>query len=145
MFKKIVVAYDESPEAKRALKIAIDLAKELKSELRLVTVREPLPAYIGYTEAAFPGSKRILSDERHLFYENLQKEAKALASAQGIAAEGVIVEGDEIRGLIDDLESWKADLMVMGRRHHSGVYGRILSSTTHEVGERTRCSILAVL
>jgi nucleotide-binding universal stress UspA family protein len=145
MFKKIVVAYDESPEAKRALKIAIDLAKELKSELRLVTVREPLPAYIGYTEAAFPGSKRILSDERHLFYENLQKEAKALASAQGIAAEGVIIEGDEIQGLADDLERWKADLIVMGRRHHSGVSGRILSSTTHEVGERTRCHILAVL
>jgi nucleotide-binding universal stress UspA family protein len=145
MFKKIVVAYDESPEAKRALKIAIDLAKQLKSELRLVTVREPLPAYIGYIESAFPGSERILSDERHLFYENLQKEAKALASAQGIAAEGVIVEGEEIQGLADDLERWKADLMVMGRRHHSSVSGRILSSTTHEVAERTRCHILAVL
>ena len=145
MFKKIVVAYDESPQAKRALTVAINLAQQLKAELRLVTVREPLPAYLAYTEAAFPGSERILSDERHLFYENLQKEAKAQASVRGISVEGVIIEGDEIQSLADDLESWEADLLVMGRRHHSGVSGRLLGSTTHEVAERTRCSILAVL
>ena len=145
MFRKIVVAFDESSEAKRAFTIAIDLAKQLQSELRLVTVREPLPAYLAYTDAAFPGSGRLLSDERHLFYENLQNEAKALASRQGIAAEGVIVEGAEIQSLVDDLESWHADLLVMGRRHHSAVSGRLLRSTTHELAERVRCSVLAVL
>jgi nucleotide-binding universal stress UspA family protein len=145
MFKKIVVAYDESPEAKRALTTAINLANQLQAELRLVTVREPLPVYLAYAEAAFPGSERILSDERHLFYENLQEEAKAQALAHGIAAEGVIIDGDEIQGLTKDLESWKTDLLVMGRRHHSSAIAKFFSSTTHEVAERTRCSILAVL
>jgi nucleotide-binding universal stress UspA family protein len=145
MFKKIVVAYDESPEAKRALKIAIELAKQLKSELRLVTVREPMPAYLAYADAAIPESGRLLSDERHLFYEKLQEEAKALASAEGIAAECIIVEGDEIQSLVDDLESWHADLLVMGRRHHSSLSFKIRGGTTHEVAERVRCSILAVL
>jgi nucleotide-binding universal stress UspA family protein len=97
MFKKIVVAYDESPEAKRALIAAIDLATQLRAELRLVTVREPLPVYVSYVEAAFPGSERILGEERYTFYENLQKEAKAQASAHGIAAEGVIIDGDETK------------------------------------------------
>src|SRR6202789_4030371 len=85
MFKKIVVAYDESPEAKRALTAAIDLANQLRAELRLITVREPLPAYAAYVEAAFPGSERIFGDERHTFYEDLQKEAKAQALAHGLS------------------------------------------------------------
>jgi nucleotide-binding universal stress UspA family protein len=145
MFKKIVVAYDESPEARRALTIAIDVAEKLKSELRLVTVREALPAYLAYVEGAFPGSQRVLSDQRQLFYENLQKKAKGMASARGIAAEGIVIDGDEIQSLADYLESWQADLLVMGRRHHSSISSRILGSTTHEVAERVRCSILAVL
>jgi nucleotide-binding universal stress UspA family protein len=145
MFKKIIVAYDESAGAKRALTTAIDLVNNLQSELRLVTVREPLPAYLAYVEAAFPGSERILSDERQQFYENLQKEAKAQAAAHGIEVEGVIIEGDEIQSLVDDLESWQADLLVMGPRHHSSVTAKITGSTTHEVAERARCSILAVL
>jgi len=145
MFKKIVVAYDESPEAKRALTAAIDLANQLRAELRLITVREPLPAYAAYVEAAFPGSERIFGDERHTFYEDLQKEAKAQALAHGIVAEGVIIEGDEIQGLTEDLESWKADLLVMGRRHHSSAAAKIRGGTTHEVAERTHCSILAVM
>ena len=47
MYKRMIVAYDESPEAKRALTHAIELAKVMGAELRLVTVSEPLPAYIG--------------------------------------------------------------------------------------------------
>lgn len=145
MFKKIVVAYDESPEARRALDIAIELAKQLKSQLRLVTVREPMPSYLAYADAALPGSGRLLSEERHLFYERLQEEAKALASPEGIACECVIVEGEEIQSLVNDLESWHADLLVMGRRHHSSLTSKIRRGTTHEVAERVRCSILGVL
>ena len=36
MFKRILVAYDESPESGRALRIGIDLAKSLNAELRAV-------------------------------------------------------------------------------------------------------------
>jgi nucleotide-binding universal stress UspA family protein len=104
-----------------------------------------LPAYISYAEAAFPGSERIITDERHAFYANLQKEAQAQAEAQGISAEGIIVDGDEIQSLVDDLNNWQADLLVIGRRHHSSLSGRLWGSTVHEVAEKARCSIFAVL
>lgn len=145
MFKKIIVAYDESPEAKRALATGIDLAKQFRSQLRLITVREPLPAYMSYAEAAFPGSEQILINQRHAFYANLQKDAQAQAETHGISAEGIIVEGDEIQSLVDDLNHWQADLLVIGRRHHSSVSGRLWGSTVHEVAEKAHCSVLAVL
>lgn len=145
MFKKIIVAYDESPEAARALSTAIELAKQLNAELHLITVREPLPAYLGYAEAGFPGAGRTVADERQLFYRNLHHKAKAQAAAQGITLEGDIFEGDEIQSLIDCIEKWQADLLVIGRRHHPSTFARFSTGTVHEVAERTRCSILAVM
>ncbi|HKT11148.1 MAG TPA: universal stress protein [Terriglobia bacterium] len=54
MFKKVVVAYDESPEAERAFRSALDLGKFSISELYIVTVVEDLPPYVGYISAVAP-------------------------------------------------------------------------------------------
>ena len=61
------------------------------AELRLITVCEPLPAYVAYADVAFPGSKRMLAEERQAFYNKLQEEAKARAAESGMVAGGVIV------------------------------------------------------
>jgi nucleotide-binding universal stress UspA family protein len=144
VYKKMMVAYDESPEAKRALTRAIELAKLMGAELRLVTVSEALPAYVAYADVGFPGSKRMLADERENFYNKLQEESKVLAAEIGLVADGVIVEGDEVQSIVDNITSWHADLLVIGRRHHSSPLTRIWGGTVHEIAERTRCNILAV-
>jgi nucleotide-binding universal stress UspA family protein len=144
VYKRLIVAYDESPEAQRALTRAIELAKLMESELRLVTVSEPLPAYVAYADVGFPGAKRMLSDERQNFYDKLQEEAKVRAAENGIVADGVIVEGDEVQSIVDSITSWHADLLVIGRRHHSSPLTRIWGGTVHEIAERTTCNILAV-
>jgi nucleotide-binding universal stress UspA family protein len=144
MYRKMMVAYDESPEATRALARAIELAKVMEAELRLVTVSEPLPAYVAYADVAFPGSQRMLAEERQSFYSKLQEEAKARAAESGLRADGVIVEGDEVDSIVDSITSWHADLLVIGRRHHSSPLTRIWGGTVHEIAERTRCNILAV-
>jgi nucleotide-binding universal stress UspA family protein len=144
VYKRLMVAYDESPEAKRALTHAIELAKLMGAELRLVTVSEPLPAYVAYADVGFPGAKRMLADERQNFYNHLQEEAKVRAAEGGLAADGVIVEGDEVTSIVDSITSWNADLLVIGRRHHSSPLTRIWGGTVHEIAERTRCNILAV-
>jgi nucleotide-binding universal stress UspA family protein len=144
VYKRLIVAYDESPEAKRALTHAIELAKLMGAELRLVTVSEPLPAYVAYADVAFPGSKRMLAEERQSFYDKLQEEAKVRAAEGGLAADGVIVEGDEVKSIVESVTSWNADLLVIGRRHHTSPLSRMWGGTVHEIAERTRCNILAV-
>ena len=144
MYKRMIVAYDESPEAKRELTHAIELAKLIGAELRLVTVCEPLPAYVAYADVAFPGSKRMLAEERQAFYNKLQEEAKTRAAESGMVAAGVIVEGDEVEGIVESVTSWKADLLVIGRRHHPSPFARMWRGTVHEISERTKCNILAV-
>ena len=144
MYKKMMVAYDESAEAERALTRAIELAKILGSELRLVTVSEPLPAYVGYADAGFPGAQRMFAEERQTFYNKLQEDAKVRVAESGMVADGVIMEGDEVQSIVDSITSWQAELLVIGRRHHSSPLTRIWGGTVHEIAERTRCNILAV-
>jgi nucleotide-binding universal stress UspA family protein len=144
VYKRLIVAFDESQEATRALTHAIELAKLMGAELRLVTVSEPLPAYVAYADVGFPGAKRMLADERQNFYDKLQEEAKIRAAEGGLTADGVIVEGDEVKSIVDSVTSWNADLLVIGRRHHTSPLSRMWGGTVHEIAERTRCSILAV-
>jgi nucleotide-binding universal stress UspA family protein len=140
----MIVAYDESPEAKRALTHGIELAKLMGAELRLVTVCEPLPAYVAFADVGFPGSKRMLAEERENFYNTLQAEAKVRAAEGGIVADSVVVEGDEVKSIVDSITSWNADLLVIGRRQHTSPFTRMWGGTVHEIAERTRCNILGV-
>jgi len=144
LYKRMIVAYDESPEAKRALTHAIELARLMAAELRLVTVSEPLPAYVAYADVGFPGAERMLAEERQNFYNKLQDEAKVQAAEGGVVADSVIVEGDEVNSIVDSVTSWHADLLVIGRRHHSSPFTQMWGGTVHEIAERTKCSILGV-
>lgn len=144
MYKKIMVAYDESPQAKLALASGTELAKQLGAELNVVTVSEPLPAYTAYVEAAFPGAERTLANERIAFYVNLQNEAKEQAKVSGVSMEGAILEGNEVQAIVDHITAWSADLLVIGRRRHSSPVALLWGSTVHDIAEKAHCSILAV-
>jgi nucleotide-binding universal stress UspA family protein len=143
MYKKIVVALDESKEAKRALGTAIELAKSLGSDLCIVTVIEPLPAYAAFMDSELPGARKMLLEERNAFYTHLQKDASKQASAAGVPVQAQVVEGQEVQAIADRISAFGADLLIIGRRHHSGFSG-VWGGTVHTVAERVCCSILAV-
>ncbi len=75
MFKKIAVAFDESPEARRAFRSALDLAKLAGAELTMITVIENLPSYISYVSAVAPDVPVLLKNQRHAFYADLHDKA----------------------------------------------------------------------
>jgi len=143
MYKKIVVALDESKEARRALTRAIELAALLKAELTILTVSEPLPSYAAFIDAELPGARQTLMDERNAFYGDLQKQGLALATAAGIQAGAKVVEGDEVQSIVDHIAANGIDLLVIGRRHHATM-SRLWGGTVHNIAEKSRCSILAV-
>jgi nucleotide-binding universal stress UspA family protein len=55
MFKRILAAYDGSPESSRALLTGIHLAKSLIAELRAIYVHERLSMDAGFIDAAVSG------------------------------------------------------------------------------------------
>jgi nucleotide-binding universal stress UspA family protein len=62
----------------------------------------------------------------------------------GLKVEGIIVEGDEVRSIVEHIAKWGVDLLVIGRRHHSSTVSRVWGGTVHNIAEKVRCSILAV-
>jgi nucleotide-binding universal stress UspA family protein len=144
MFKRIAVAFDESPEAGRAFRSALDLAKALGSELYLITVIESLPPYIGYATAVAPDVPGLLKADRQAFYDDLHAKARTTAEQAGITIRSEFFEGDETKGLLHLAGQLRPDLLVVGLRFEPGGLSQYLGGTAHKLALHASCNILGV-
>src|ERR1700722_9341748 len=100
MFRKIVVAYNESPESERAFVAALKLAKSLNAQLLTVTAMADLPAYTAFAQAADSSIVRLLEQDRLKFYTKLQEKARAQMASSGIEFESFLVEGRQVEAIV---------------------------------------------
>lgn len=144
MFKRIAVAYDESPEAERAFQAALDLAKLCGSELSLITVVENLPPYIGYISSIAPDVPGMLKNDRQAFYSDLHSKAKSVAKDAGVNIHSEYFDGDEMKGLLHLADRLKPDLLVVGLRFEPGGLSQYLGGTAHKLALHAKCNILGI-
>jgi nucleotide-binding universal stress UspA family protein len=143
MFKKIAVAYNESPEARRALASAIQLAKSIGAELQAITIMPDLPGYTAYAAAADPSLEGTLLEDRRRHYEQLHAEARTIALSEGIDLATYLLEGDEVGVIVDFILHHQTDLLVIGL-HRRTLHISRLWSTVYEVAQQAPCSVLGV-
>ena len=143
MFRKIVVAFNESPESQRAFLVALKLAKSLNAELQAVTAIGELPAYTAFAGIADSSISRVLEEDRRVFYAKLQDHARAQVESYGIGFHSYLVEGREVEAIVDFLRQQKADLLVVGL-HQRDLYIARLWSTVFELAQDAPCSVLGV-
>ena len=144
MFKKIAVAFDESPEAARAFRSGLDLAKLAGAELTLITVIENLPAYISYVTAVAPDVPELLKEKRRAFYADLHRKAKKTAEQFDIRTHSKTIEDNEIDGLLRLIDDACPDLLVIGLRQEPVGFGGFTGGTAHRVALHAKCDILAI-
>jgi nucleotide-binding universal stress UspA family protein len=144
MFKKIAVAYDESPAAGRALRYGLDLAKLTGGEVTIVTIIEDLPAYISYVTAVAPDVPVLLTNQRHAFYFDLHSRAKKAAQDMGVDIHSELIEGREIDGLLQAIDTIHPELLLIGLRRDVGGLGRFLGGTAHQLAMHADCHILGI-
>ena len=143
MFKKIAVAYNESPEAEHALACAIDLAKSLDAELSTITVTKPLPAYTAFAGVTGPALAEVLTNDHNVLYSSLDEKARSFARLHGVAVQSHVVEGHEVATIVSFLRSQRTDLLVIGL-HQRDLYLARLWSTVYELAQEAPCSVLGV-
>jgi nucleotide-binding universal stress UspA family protein len=143
VFKRIAVAFDESPEAERAFRSALQLAKFASAELCLITVIEAFPAYIGYVSAAAPDVTQVLVDERRSFYEDLQSKAKLHAAEAGVSISTELAEGSEVATIVSVVERVDPDVLVVGLHRHSSDL-QFFGGTAHQLANHLKCNIFGV-
>ena len=139
MFHKIMVAYDESSEAGRALRASIELAKTLSAELSVVTVLEPIPGYYSFAVSAVPAFN--WTEEKRVRYRALQDKARQQAKTAGVVLDAELVSGDEVGTIVDCAKNHHSDLLVLGLRKHSWL---MTGHTAKDIAERAPCAVLGI-
>ncbi|MEU4343296.1 universal stress protein [Nocardia sp. NPDC023852] len=137
MFQRIVVGYDDSPGARAALEMALELAVVHHSALVVVAVEEHLPHYgpvVG--EIADERSIGELACRRWL------GTAAEAAERRGIEVQAEIRAGQAARELATSAADHAADLLILGRSGHSGIWGRFIGSTAEKAARHAECSVL---
>ena len=137
MMKRILVAYDDTDAARRALERAAELAKAFDSEVIVTSVA---PLLVGSPRASGPIDP---TDSPALHARELQT-AGALLSERGIRAELVTATGDPAGAIAMIADERDADLVVVGTRE-PGLVERIMRhSVSAEVARRVHRDLLIV-
>jgi nucleotide-binding universal stress UspA family protein len=137
----VVVGYDGSKGAKRAVEFAAAEAAAHHSRLRIVVVWNCTPPTVApMSGVAVPID---MADRARLASQRLD-EAAALARdiAPGIEIDTVALKGNPGVELVRVTENSR--LLVVGCRGHGGVHGLLLSSVSHHCTLHARCPVLVV-
>lgn len=151
MYKKILVALDRSPQAEAVFQEALEMAQSNQAHLMLVHSMSLETQGVGsfsdiYGNSASNFSRQIndsLAKEEEEIKEWLsQYHQKALK--QGINVEWDCKLGEPGRWIREIASTWKADLVIVGRRGRQGLTEMLLGSVSNHVVHHAPCSVLVV-
>ncbi len=135
MFKNILVPTDGSKLSQKAVKEAIDLARDSKAK---VTALHVFPKFSGSPYGTFGPSEDIL-EEAHLNQANAEGERlfaalRKSADAAGVPFDAVLVENNDVwKQVISTAKKKKCDLICMASHGRRGLAGVVLGSETNKV------------
>jgi nucleotide-binding universal stress UspA family protein len=136
MFKNILVAVDGSEHALKAARVAGDIARSMDANLRVVTVYEPLPSYLGE-----PYLQRAISEGLGHAQSILKEALTEIGSIPGVL-ETETLEGSVAEAILAILESRNIDLVVMGTRGLGRLASVLLGSQSQKVVQLAPCPVL---
>jgi nucleotide-binding universal stress UspA family protein len=137
MFRSILVAFDGSGHAKRALAEAVDIARTQGARLTLLTVAAPLQAWAG------PYVVPISEAELEQAAEKIAAEGEALVPV-GIPVSARTAAGHAGIELLKRADAADHDLIVMGSRGRGAVRSAVLGSISHYVLNHAHVPVLVV-
>jgi nucleotide-binding universal stress UspA family protein len=135
--KKIVLGYDESDAARRALERAAQLTKAFDSEL-IVTSVAPIMTSIGRSAGPIDPTD---TPAEHI--EEL-KHAKSYLEGEGLQADYVPGLGHPAETIAQVAGDRNADLIVIGTHEPSAIARLLGQSVSDSVAHRVHCDVLIV-
>jgi len=133
--RRILLCYDGSAEARRALERLGEIASVVPSRVTVVSVAEPIYANPPYTGYADPGEEQA--------HRRLLEEAAEDLRAQGVETTTLEPVGDPAAAILDTARDG-ADLVVVGSRHRGVIKRLLFGSVSAEVVVEAPCDVLVV-
>jgi nucleotide-binding universal stress UspA family protein len=132
----IVVGYDESPGAERALHVAIELARRLEEPLVLVFGAAP-PGYLGEEFSSHLAALEALG-------HTAVTHAVEKAERRGVHADVEVVQAKPAEALVEVADQVDASFVVVGSYGESPLRSALLGSTPHKLLHLTTRPVLVV-
>lgn len=137
-YKKILVAFDGSESAKNALAVAVKLAKQDNSWVKVLDVVSP---YSGNTAETDGINTKTTSED---LAGEIFAGVHAIADEEGIQISTTIVQGEPFQQISALAEEEECDLIVMGRQGISHFERELMGSVTARVIGHTSKKVLVV-
>jgi nucleotide-binding universal stress UspA family protein len=138
MFNKILIAYDGSDHAKKAAKIAGELANKMQADLWVVIAYDPLPSYLGKPNIQNAINARMVKAEAEM-----DQAIREIGKIHGKLTREII-EGPAAEAILNVAATRGIDLIVMGTRGHSRIEGLLIGSHSQKVASHAHCPVLVV-
>ncbi len=127
---KILLPFDGSAAALQAVRFAIRLAADgLSTSVVLANVQEPASLY----ELMVAHDPQVIEQISAAAGANTLQPAQALLQAAGIGFETEVATGDPAHTLVDILENYGCNLVVMGASGTGPLRSALLGSVSNEV------------
>jgi nucleotide-binding universal stress UspA family protein len=146
MFKNVLIAYDGSEHATKAVEIATELASKLGASLHLVYV--VAHEHAAENVAEFAASEHVESAD---LLELEAARSSILIPLEGKAqASGVkevltqTLRGDPAEQILSYANHAGVDLIVMGRRGLGRIEGLLVGSVSSKIGGLAPCPVMTV-
>jgi nucleotide-binding universal stress UspA family protein len=127
---KILLPFDGSPVALEAVRFVIRMADDgLNTSVVLANVQEPASLY----ELMVAHDPQVIEQVSAAAGANTLQAARAQLDAAGLAYEVEVGSGDPAHTLVDILENYGCDMVVMGASGTSALRSAMLGSVSNEV------------
>ena len=138
MISKILVPTDGSKTAQKAARYAVDLAKQLKASIIILSVFDWSSFMSRASSDAFVTPRELESMEGSL-KEAAMKHGEAVkkrCDKHGIQSKTIITTGHPVEDIAKEAKRSKADLIVMGSHGRSALAAAVLGSVAYGVMHR---------
>lgn len=151
-YQRILVPFDGSKYAKKALEHAVDIAKNSGAIIHLCTIITiggvvPPGSLLGLVRESTRGTlqKRLLQAAK-IETEHMQNEQVKFCKSKGVKAyPKVAVNGNVVEQILTMAKKKSADLIVIGSQGLHGVAKlKSLGSVSRKVSEHAKCPVLIV-
>ena len=146
-YNNILVPYDSSIHAQKALRMAFNMTKAFDSSLYLVNVMDisgvspPGKIRQNDTRKTIDQIKNAVKTSVESYLEKIRKEYGDL----GVIVKGFVLEGDVSTKLLKFIQDYDIDLVIIGSKGLSGVSKiKTIGSVSRKISELANCPIIIV-
>jgi nucleotide-binding universal stress UspA family protein len=136
--KKVLVLSDGSEISRQALRYAVEICNQFDAELNLLTVIEPLPAYVGAKVA------KDLLDAAEARMQNEIKTCSGYCETSGMVCRSAVRKGIPHDTIIDYAHEIDADLIILSTHGRSGIRNAFMGNVAEKVVRHADCPVMTI-